>query len=68
MGPRSLASCDCGYESRQGIRSLSFVNVVCCQVEVSAKGRSLVQRSPTDCIVCVSLSVIKGDKGKTKLK
>ena len=35
---------------------LSLVNVVCCQVEVSATGRSLVQRSPTDC-VCVFLSV-----------
>jgi hypothetical protein len=30
---------------------------VCCQVEVSATGRSLVQRSPTDCVV--SLCVIK---------
>jgi hypothetical protein len=27
-------------------------NVVCCQVEVSATGRSLVQRIPTEC-VCV---------------
>jgi hypothetical protein len=27
---------------------LSVVNVVCCQVEVSATSRSLVQRSPTD--------------------
>jgi hypothetical protein len=25
------------------------VNVVCCQVEVYAMGRSLVQRSPTEC-------------------
>jgi hypothetical protein len=30
---------------------------LCCQVEVSAKGRSHVQRSPNDCGVC--LSVIK---------
>jgi hypothetical protein len=30
---------------------------LCCQVEVSATSRSLVQRSPTDCGVC--LSVIK---------
>jgi hypothetical protein len=30
---------------------------LCCQVEVSASGRSLDQRSPTDCGVC--LSVIK---------
>jgi hypothetical protein len=28
---------------------LSLVSVVCCQVEVSATSRSLVQRSPTDC-------------------
>ena len=28
---------------------MSVVNVVCCQVEVSATDLSLVQRSPTDC-------------------
>jgi hypothetical protein len=28
---------------------LSFVNIVCCQVEVSATGCSLVQRRPTEC-------------------
>ena len=28
---------------------MSVVSVVCCQVEVSATGRSLVQRSLTDC-------------------
>jgi hypothetical protein len=33
---------------------------LCCQVEVSATGRSLVQRSPTACGVC--LSVIKCKK------
>ena len=27
------------------------VSVVCCQVEVSASGWSLVQRSPTECVV-----------------
>jgi hypothetical protein len=30
---------------------------LCCQVEVSATGRFLVQRNPADCGVC--LSVIK---------
>jgi hypothetical protein len=30
---------------------------LCCQVEVSATGRSVIQRSPTECGVC--LSVIK---------
>ena len=28
---------------------LSVVSVVCCQVEVSASGRSIFQRSPTEC-------------------
>jgi hypothetical protein len=28
---------------------MSVVSVVCCQVEVSVSGLSLVQRSPTDC-------------------
>ena len=28
---------------------LSLMSVVCCQVKVSASGRSLVQRSPTEC-------------------
>jgi hypothetical protein len=30
------------------------VNIVCCQVEVSATGRYFVQRSPTDCS-CVTV-------------
>jgi hypothetical protein len=34
---------------------LSGVSVVCCQVEVSATSRSLVQRSPTDCGVSLCL-------------
>jgi hypothetical protein len=29
--------------------SLSLVSVVCCQIEVSGTGRSLVQTSPTEC-------------------
>jgi len=28
---------------------MSVVSVACCQVEVSVAGRSLVQRSPTEC-------------------
>jgi hypothetical protein len=40
---------DCGFEYRQGHGRVSPVSVVCCQVEVSAAGRSLVQRSPTEC-------------------
>jgi hypothetical protein len=33
----------------RGHGCLSVVSVVCCQVEVSATGWSLVQRSPTEC-------------------
>jgi hypothetical protein len=35
--------------SHRGHGCLSLVSVVCCQVEVSATGWSLVRRSPTDC-------------------
>ena len=28
---------------------MSLASVLCCRVEVSATGRSLIQRSPTDC-------------------
>ena len=28
---------------------LSVVSIVCCQVEVSGMGRSLVEKSPTEC-------------------
>jgi hypothetical protein len=48
---RPLCCCDCWLESRWGHGSLSFVNVVCCQLEVSALGWSLAQRSPTECAV-----------------
>jgi hypothetical protein len=48
-GLRRLASWDCGFESHRGHGCLSVVSVVCCLVEVSATGWSLVQRSLTDC-------------------
>jgi len=52
-GLRPLACWDCGFESRRGgCGCLSLVRVVFCQVDVSARGRSLVQRSRTEC--CVS--------------
>jgi hypothetical protein len=49
MGLRPFACWDCGFESRRGHGCLSLVSVVCCQVDVSASGWSLVQRSPTEC-------------------
>ena len=38
-----------GFESRRRHGTLSDVSVVCCHVEVSASGRSLIRRSPTGC-------------------
>jgi hypothetical protein len=58
-----IACWDCGFESRRGYGYLSVVSVVCCKVEVSATGRSLVQRSPTDCDL--SLCVIKCNNPST---
>ena len=40
---------DCGFEFGRGRGYLFLVSVVFCQVEVSATGRTLVQKSPTDC-------------------
>jgi hypothetical protein len=49
MGFRPLACSEYGFKSRRGHGCLSLVSVVCCQVEVSATWRSLVQMSTTDC-------------------
>jgi hypothetical protein len=38
------------------------VSVVCCQVEVSATGWSLVQRSPTECGVSKKFVIVKARK------
>jgi hypothetical protein len=38
-----------GVRIPRGRGCLSLVSVVCCQVEVSASGWSLIQRSPTEC-------------------
>jgi hypothetical protein len=49
IGLRPLTGWDFGLESRRGHGCVSVVSVVCCPVEVSATGWSLVKRSPTDC-------------------
>ena len=46
---RPLACWDCRFESHWRHGSLSLVSVLCCQVEVSASGRSLVEIIPTEC-------------------
>jgi hypothetical protein len=38
------------------------VSVVCCQVEVSVTGWSLVQRSPTECSVSKKCVIVKRRK------
>jgi hypothetical protein len=49
MGLQPLTCWDCGFESHQGHGYLSLVSVVCCHVEISVRGQSLVQRSHTKC-------------------
>jgi len=49
VGLRPLACWDCGFESRRRHGYTFLVGVACFQVEVSANGRSLVQRSPKEC-------------------
>ena len=62
LGLRPLACWDCVFESRQGHGCLSLVDVVRCQVDVSAMGRSLVQRSCTEC------GVFKCDRGTSTVR
>jgi hypothetical protein len=57
VGLRPLTCWDCGFESRRGHGCLSVVSVVCCQVEVTATGRSLVQRIPSDCVLLLRVIV-----------
>jgi hypothetical protein len=51
LGPHDFW--DCRFETRRGNKCLSFVNLVCCELEISATGQSLIQRSPTECVVSV---------------
>jgi hypothetical protein len=55
LRPRPTAARWLGLQVRipQGHGCLSLVSVVCCQVGVSATGRSFVHGSPVGCGVCV---------------
>ena len=46
---RLLSFWDSKFESRRSQILFSLVSVVCCQVELSVSGWSLVQRNSTDC-------------------
>jgi hypothetical protein len=46
-----------GSNPARGHGCLSLVSVLCCQVEISASGCSPVQRSPTECVLCLSVIV-----------
>jgi len=63
MGLRPLACWGCGFECGREHGGLFLVNVVCCQVEASASGWSLIQRGPTECGVSNSV-ITKPRKGK----
>jgi hypothetical protein len=54
---RPFACWDCGFESWWVRGCLSLVNFMVCQVEFSATGLSLVQRSRTMWCVCVCVCV-----------
>jgi hypothetical protein len=49
-------------KTHRGHGCLSLVSVVCCQVEVSATGWSIVQRSPTECGVSKKNVIVKPGK------
>lgn len=49
MGLQSITCWNCRFKFHRGHGCLSSVSDVCCQAEVSASGRSLVQSSPTEC-------------------
>ena len=49
VGLRPLACWDCVFEPCRRHGCLSLVSVVCCEIDVSVWGRSLAQRSPTEC-------------------
>jgi hypothetical protein len=53
VGLRRFAWWDCGFESLRVMHFCLFW-LLCCQVEVSASGWSLAQRSPTECGVAKS--------------
>jgi len=57
MGLQPLAAAIAGLDPTEGM-DIYLLWVLFCHVEVSATGRSLVQRSPTKC-ACVSFCVIK---------
>jgi hypothetical protein len=50
----------------RGHGCLSVVSVVCCQVEVSATGWSLVQTNPTECGVSISVIVKRRKMTRTR--
>jgi hypothetical protein len=49
-----------------GKMDVCLLKVFCCQVEISATGRSLVQRRPTEC-VCVCVCV-DGGRGHARVR
>ena len=62
---RSLAGIAVSNPAGGGHGCLSLVSVVCCQVEVSVTGRSLVQRGPAECGVSVCVCDLKNLNNET---
>ena len=67
LGFGPLACWDCGFESHRGHGCVSLMNVVCCQSQVPAMGRFLVQRSPAECGVSVGFRNLNSEVAKARV-
>jgi len=72
VGLRPLAFWDCGFETFRFQGALSLVSVVCCQAEVCATVRSLVQYSLTECVfvcvcLCLCLSICRTELSRARI-
>ena len=47
---------------------LSFVNVVCSQVEITATGRSLLQRSPNLCVCVIEFHKVQKNSSRHRMR
>jgi len=63
VGLPPLACWDCGFELHRGQGCLSVVIAVCCQGGVFATGRSLILRSASECVTCLSV-ISKFQRGR----
>jgi hypothetical protein len=59
VGMRPLVCWDCGFDSRRGHGCLYLVTDICCQVNDSDRGRSLVQRIATERVPVIECDQVR---------